>query len=185
MTRIITGSAGGRSLRVPPTGTRPTSDRVREALFSRIDALIDILGSRVLDLYAGSGAVGFEAASRGASRVDLVDNSDKASRVITDNLTSLIAAIPNTVVNNHRTTAMGFLESTTETWDIVFLDPPYDTPNTEVEAVIAALVSKLAPDALVAVERSARDAEPRWPAGIERLNPKTYGETTLYWLSAE
>jgi 16S rRNA (guanine966-N2)-methyltransferase len=185
VTRIITGSAGGRTLRVPPTGTRPTSDRVREALFSRIDALTDILGASVLDLYAGSGAVGFEAASRGASQVDLVDNSDKAIRVITDNFTSLAAALPNTTVKSHRSTALSFLDASTGTWDIVFLDPPYDTPNSEVEQVLTALVDRLSPGALVAVERSAREPEPRWPAGIERLNPKTYGETTLYWLSAE
>jgi len=185
VTRIITGTAGGRTLRVPPTGTRPTSDRVREALFSRIDALTDILGSRVLDLYAGSGAVGFEAASRGASRVDLVDNSDKAIRVITDNLTSLVAALPNTTVKSHRSTALSFLEGSQDTWDIVFLDPPYDTPNSEVEQVVSALVERLSQDALVAIERSARDPEPVWPSGIERLNPKTYGETTVYWLSAE
>lgn len=153
-------------------------------MFSRIDALTDILGATVLDLYAGSGAVGFEAASRGASRVDLVDNSDKAIRVITDNLTALASALPNTVVKSHRSTALAFLESSQEAWDIVFLDPPYDTPNSEVEQVVNVLVARLTPDALVAVERSAREAEPAWPAGVERLNPKTYGETTLYWLSA-
>lgn len=172
-------------MRVPPTGTRPTSDRVREALFSRIDALTDILGSRVLDLYAGSGAVGFEAASRGAGQVDLVDNSEKATRIMTVNLSSLAAALPNTTAAIHRATAISFLESSSDSWDIVFLDPPYDVPNSEIEQVIAALVPRLAPDALIAVERSARGPEPRWPAGVERLNPKTYGETTLYWLSAE
>jgi 16S rRNA (guanine966-N2)-methyltransferase len=129
--------------------------------------------------------VGFEAASRGASRVDFVDNSDKAIRVITENLTALASALPNTTVNSHRSTALAFVESSQDSWDIVFLDPPYDTPNSEVEQVVNALVARLTPDALVAVERSAREAEPTWPAGVERLTPKTYGETTLYWLSAE
>ena len=96
MTRIIAGSAGGRTLRTPPgAGTRPTSDRVREAIFSALQARDALSGARVLDLYAGSGALGLEAASRGAASVLLVESDARAVSVIRDN----IAAYRHIVAN--------------------------------------------------------------------------------------
>lgn len=183
MTRIIAGAAGGRTISVPPSGTRPTSDRVREAIFSRVESWTDILGARVLDLFAGSGALGLEAASRGASRVDLVDNSDKAVAVITKNIGIVRSAAPDCDMRAHRVSVTAFLESASAEWDLVFLDPPYDQGNSVVEKTIELLAPRLSPDALVAVERSSRDPEPSWPSGFEVLTPKTYGETTVYWLS--
>ena len=183
MTRIIAGAAGGRTIAVPPSGTRPTSDRVREAIFSRIESWAEISGSRVLDLFAGSGALGIEAASRGASRVDLVDNSDKAVAVMNRNIATVQPSVPNATMKAHRVSAVAFLESSVAEWDIVFIDPPYDHGNAVLERALELLLPRLSADALVAVERSTRDDEPSWPAGYEVLTPKSYGETTVYWLS--
>jgi 16S rRNA (guanine966-N2)-methyltransferase len=182
VTRIISGAAGGRTLTVPATGTRPTADRVREAVFSRFDALTTVTGSRVLDLYAGCGAVGLEAASRGATSVDLVDNSEKAVRVMTKNTALVSPAVPTCAIRVHRSTAAGYVGASASTWDIVFLDPPYDLGNDAVVAVLQLLRPRLSADAVVAVERASRDPEPVWPEGYGVLAPKDYGETRVYWL---
>jgi 16S rRNA (guanine966-N2)-methyltransferase len=182
VTRIIAGLAGGHTLKVPAAGTRPTSDRVREAIFSRLDALTDVAGARVLDLYAGSGALGIEAASRGAVRVDLVDNSERAVNVMRANIASVAKALPTSDIRAHRASVNSFLDSTRETWDIVLLDPPYDVTNANLESALAALVPRLSADAIVAVERSGREPVPTWPAGYAELAPKDYGETRVYWL---
>lgn len=183
MTRIIAGLAGGRIIAVPSSGTRPTSDRVREAIFSRVESWADLTGSRVLDLFAGSGALGLEAASRGATRVDLVDNSDKAVAAMTANITTLRPTIPACEMRAHRVSVAAYLESATTEWDIVFIDPPYDDPNSLLERTLELLLPRLSSDALIAVERATRDAEPSWPTGYDVLTPKSYGETTVYWLS--
>ncbi|MDP4585886.1 MAG: 16S rRNA (guanine(966)-N(2))-methyltransferase RsmD [Microbacteriaceae bacterium] len=182
MTRIISGAAGGRSLTVPATGTRPTADRVREAVFSRFDALMTVAGSRVLDLYAGSGAVGLEAASRGASTVDLVDNSDKAVRVMTKNTALVSPAVPVCAIRVHRSSAAGYVGASANTWDLVFIDPPYDLGNDAVIALLVLLRPRLSTDAVIAVERASREPEPVWPEGYGVLAPKDYGETRVYWL---
>lgn len=183
MTRIIAGKAGGRTIAVPPSGTRPTSDRVREAIFSRVESWSDIAGARVLDLFAGSGALGIEAASRGASRVDLVDNSDKAVRVIEKNIAAIQPSVSDCTMRSHRVSAIAYLESSAAEWDLVFIDPPYDQGNAVLEKVLDLLLPRLSADALVAVERATRDAKPNWPSGYEVLMPKSYGETTVYWLA--
>lgn len=185
MTRIISGAAGGRTLAVPATGTRPTSDRVREAVFSRFDALTTIAGSRVLDLYAGSGAVGLEAASRGASSVDLVDNSDKAARVMSKNCALVSPSVPNCTIRVHRSSVAGYVGASSQTWDIVFIDPPYELGNEPLVAALTLLLPRLSPDAVVAIERASRDPEPNWPHGYGVLTPKDYGETRVYWLDVE
>ncbi len=182
MTRIISGAAGGRTLTVPATGTRPTADRVREAVFSRFEALTTIAGARVLDLYAGSGAVGLEAASRGASRVDLVDNSEKAVRVMSKNVGLVAPAVPTCSIRVHRSSVAGYVGASAETWDIVFIDPPYELDNDALLTAMTLLLPHLAPDAVVAVERASRDPEPVWPEGYATLAPKDYGETRVYWL---
>ena len=182
MTRIISGAAGGRTLTVPATGTRPTADRVREAVFSRFEALTSIRGRRVLDLYAGSGAVGLEAASRGAASVDLVDNSEKAVRVMTKNTALVSPSVPECAIRVHRSSVAGYVGASANTWDIVFIDPPYELANDAVTAALTLLLPRLSADAVVAVERASRDAEPEWPAGYGVLAPKDYGETRIYWL---
>ncbi len=178
MTRIIAGTVGGRSLKVPPgSGTRPTSDRVREALFSALEARDAVRGAAVLDLYAGSGALGLEAASRGASRVVLVESDRRASAIATANARSLglRAEVAGRTVQAH-------LSGAATAFDLVLVDPPYAVTEEDLGAVLAALGDGwLAAGAVVVVERSSRSPEPAWPAGLERTGHKRYGETALWW----
>lgn len=155
---------------------------MREAVFSRLDALTTVSGSRVLDLYAGSGAVGLEAASRGAASVDLVDNSEKAVKVMAKNTALVSPAVPSCSVRVHRSSVAGYVGASAQTWDIVFIDPPYEMANDTVTAALVLLLPRLSDDAIVAVERASRDPEPEWPAGYGVLAPKDYGETRIYWL---
>ena len=184
MTRIISGFAGSLTLAVPKTGTRPTSDRVREAIFSALDARDLVDGARVLDLYAGSGALGLEAASRGAADVTLVEKARDAAAVARRNADQVTRAARGEAPRI-RTVAQAvhaFLEQATGTWDLVFLDPPYELGGAELAHELGLLVPRLAADAVVVVERSARDAEPEWPDGLEFERRNTYGETAVYWL---
>jgi 16S rRNA (guanine966-N2)-methyltransferase len=186
VTRIISGFAGSLRLAVPPVGTRPTSDRVREAIFSALDARGVLPGARVLDLYAGSGALGLEAASRGAAHVTLVDKSSGAHRVTTDNAARVRkaaprGAAPEIVVSSQP--VQSFLGGATVTWDVVFLDPPYDLGGLELTHNLEALIPRLAEDAVVVVERSARDRAPDWPDGLELDRRKDYSETAVFYLS--
>lgn len=188
VTRIISGFAGSLRLAVPPAGTRPTSDRVREAIFSALDARGVLPGARVLDLYAGSGALGLEAASRGATHVTLVDKATAAHRVTTDNAARVRRAAPRgtapeIVVSSQPVQSFLGGGAPGTTWDVVFLDPPYDLGGLELTHNLEALVPRLHDDAVVVVERSARDPEPEWPAGLERDRRKDYGETAVYYLS--
>ncbi|MFS3128889.1 16S rRNA (guanine(966)-N(2))-methyltransferase RsmD [Nocardioides sp. Bht2] len=180
MTRIIAGTAGGRRLETPRTGelTRPTSDRVREALFSSVETWCGSWsGLRVLDLYAGTGAVGLEALSRGAASLTLVEQDRATAALISRNAKTL--GFDATVITANVTTTLGVAPS--EPFDLVFLDPPYPMSDAEVEETLAALVANdwLAPDALIVVERSARSGVPTWPEGIEAGREKRYGETVL------
>lgn len=180
MTRIVAGSAGGRTLQVPARGTRPTSERVREALFSRLEHLDVVAGAHVLDLYAGSGALGLEAASRGAAAVTLVEASKPAAEVCRRNAAALGLARHVTVVGDR---AERFVERLPPApWRLVLMDPPYDVDETVLAGVLAALVGRLDDGAVVVVERSTRSPEPTWPAGLERFDERRYGETTL-WLA--
>ena len=186
MTRIIGGFAGSLRLDVPRFGTRPTSDRVREAIFSALDARDAVAGSRVLDLFAGSGALGLEAASRGAVHVTLVDKAAAASTVARDNAARVRKAAPRgeapeVVVSSQP--VQSFLGGATGTWDVVFLDPPYELGGPELVHTLEALVPRLAADAIVVIERSSRDPEPDWPEGLELDRRTDYGDTSLFWLS--
>lgn len=183
MTRIISGSAGGRRLQTPPgASTRPTSDRVREALFSRLEhrGLLD--GTNVLDLYAGSGALGLEAASRGAALVLLVESHKAAAKVIRANIGVVghphVRLLTDTV---ERALAAG--PPAGVRMDLVLLDPPYDVAEEALAAVLAGLVEKewLAPEAFVVVERSSRSPQPTWPDGLELSGEKRYGETAMWF----
>ena len=182
MTRIIGGDAGGRRLRTPTgAGTRPTSDRVREALFSAVDAALGSLhGLRFLDLYAGSGAVGLEARSRGAGVVTLVEQDRRTATVIRENVRSLEFTQVEVVVS----AVARLVERAPRTpYDVVFLDPPYAVPTADVETVLQALhdLGWLTPDALVVVERPSRGPEITWPAGLTGGRRRKYGETTLWY----
>lgn len=192
MTRVVAGTVGGRTLKVPAVGTRPTSDRVREALFSRLDHLRVVDGANVLDLYAGSGALGIEAASRGASAVTLVELARPAADICRRNVTEL--GLTGVRVLAERAEKF-VLRPVSAPWDLVFLDPPYELAQDDLAAVLGSLVagpapgsrsgagSTLAAGAVVVVERSSRSPEPRWPVGLERSDRRAYGDTVV-WFAA-
>lgn len=184
MSRIIAGAAGGTPLQpVPGSLTRPTTDRVKEALFSRLDAFDVITGARVLDLYAGSGSLGVESGSRGAQRVDLVEADAKASAVCQRNADLINGVLGRKAVTVHRSKVEPFLDRAVpaETWDLVFLDPPYPLDEVALSAVLEKLAAHLAPAAVVVVERSSRSPEPGWPESLARFAEKKYGETKLWF----
>jgi 16S rRNA (guanine966-N2)-methyltransferase len=181
MTRIIAGFAGSLTIAVPRFGTRPTSDRVREAIFSALESRDAIAGARVLDLYAGSG---LEAASRGAMKVTLVDSANAATRIGRDNAALVKRNAPPGSELEIVVTAQpvqAFLGANSETWDIALLDPPYDLGEVELAHNLEALAHRLAPDAVVLIERGIRSPEPSWPSGITLDRRKDYGDTTLWW----
>ncbi|WP_252975479.1 16S rRNA (guanine(966)-N(2))-methyltransferase RsmD [Janibacter melonis] len=181
MTRIISGQAGGRRLRTPAGGgTRPTSDRVREALFSALESRDAVQGAHVMDLYAGSGALGLEAASRGAASVLPVASDRGAIGVIRANIADVGAAGARVQAG----TVEAALDRTpTLAYDLVLADPPYDVDEDSLAAVLDLLLTRewLSPDALVVVERSSRSPEPAWPAGLTLEARKDYGETVLWY----
>jgi len=187
MARVIAGEAGGRRLAVPDgRNTRPTSDRAREGLFATIVSLTGSLdGARVLDLYAGSGAVGLEALSRGAEHVLLVESGSRAARVIRDNIEAIGLAGAEVLTDRvERVLARG--PASTEKYDVVFADPPYALAGDEVSAMLQALSDHgwLAPGALVIVERATRSGPVSWPAGLEPDRARRYGEATFWYARA-
>lgn len=172
MSRIVAGTHRGRPLRVPAGAvTRPTSDRAREGLFSSLQSLLELEGSRVLDLYAGSGALGLEALSRGAATATLVEHDERALAVLRANTAAL--ELPAQVVAQP---VGAFLAGEPTTYDLVLLDPPYDL---DVDPVLAAVVPWAAD--VVVVERRTRGAAPTWPEGLEGLRSRRYGEATLWY----
>jgi len=182
MTRIIAGSARGRRLSAPAGDrTRPTADRVREALFSSLDAeLGSLAGLRFLDLYAGSGAVGLEARSRGAGVVTLVEQDRRTTALIQSNARAVgLSGIE--VVAGAVSRVLAAPPPTP--YDVAFLDPPYTVGNDTVESDLTALVGRrwLAEGAVVVVERSTRSGAPGWPAGLLPGRSRRYGETTLWY----
>ncbi|MGL5927449.1 MAG: 16S rRNA (guanine(966)-N(2))-methyltransferase RsmD [Dermatophilaceae bacterium] len=183
MTRIIAGTVGGRVLRTPRgSGTRPTSDRVREAVFSALEARGAVRGARVLDLYAGSGALGLEAASRGAASVVLVESDRRAAAAAAANIRAL--RLPRVLVRTGAVSSVLSREpAPDDAADLVVADPPYDLGELALEAVLERLVAGwLAPGGVVVVERSSRSPEPMWPAGLVRSGgPRRYGETTVWF----
>lgn len=179
MTRIVAGSAGGRRLAVPGDRTRPTSDRAREALFGTLSALLDLDGARVLDLFAGSGAVGLEAVSRGAAAALLVESDARAAAVARDNARALGLADRVTV---RRDRVERVLAGEPGPYDLVFADPPYALADPDLAALLHRLTEGwLAAGAVLAVERSSRGAGPAWPPGVEAVKQRRYGEGTLWY----
>ena len=183
MPRIVAGAARGRRLTVPPgRSTRPTADRAREALFSALEAQLGSLaGRRVADLYAGSGAVGLEALSRGASAVLLVESDPAAVRSLRANVDAV--GLPGADVVAGRVERAVSRPSGAAAYDLVFADPPYELADDDLRAVLATAAGNgwLAADALVVVERATRGGEWRWPAGVDALRARRYGEATLWY----
>ncbi|WP_293697552.1 16S rRNA (guanine(966)-N(2))-methyltransferase RsmD [uncultured Agrococcus sp.] len=181
MTRIIAGLAAQTSLSIPSSGTRPTSDRVREALFAALDARGAIDEARVLDLFAGSGALGLEAASRGAASVVLVDSAKPAAAVAQRNANAVAerGAARASVVTQR---AERFLADSDAEFDLVLIDPPYDLDAGVLHETLTLLVTLLADDAIVVLEQSKRAGAPDVP-GLELERSKKYGDTVIHWLS--
>lgn len=181
MTRIIGGAVGGRRLQTPSgAGTRPTSDRVREALFSSLESRSAIEGAHVMDLYAGSGALGLEAASRGAATVLLVESHRGTAKVIRRNVADLGVAGARVQAQS---VEQALDRPATLHYDLVLADPPYDVAETDLARVLGLLVDRgwLADGACVVVERSSRAPEPSWPDGLVPEDERRYGETVLWY----
>jgi 16S rRNA (guanine966-N2)-methyltransferase len=171
------------TLIVPSAGTRPTSERVREAIFSALESRDAIDGCRVLDLYAGTGALGLEAASRGAASVTLVERSLPATKACRTNAARVLkSAPPELSIEVTGQPVQAFLASSIAEWDLVLIDPPYDLGGMELVHNLEVLVPRLSADALVVLERATRDPEPAWPQGLELEKRKAYGDTVVYWL---
>lgn len=162
---------------MPPKGTRPTTDRVREALFNVLAARLDFTGLAVLDLYAGSGALGLEALSRGAASALFVESDARAAAVIADNAAAL--GFSGATVRRAAVTSV-LAGAATAAADLVFADPPYDVTNAELEAILVRLTDNgwVADGALAVVERGAGSAL-RWPPGWDVLRERRYGDTRL------
>jgi len=179
VTRIIAGRAGGRRLAVPPRGTRPTSDRVREALFSALVADPGLDGAAVLDLCAGSGALGLEALSRGAAHALFVESDRRAAAVLRRNIAELgltgaaVRVAPAIVV---------LAGPADRAYDVVLVDPPYEVPDVEVAGWLAAAAGHgwLAAEAVVVVERAARTGGFAWPEPLLAVRDRRYGDTVLH-----
>jgi 16S rRNA (guanine966-N2)-methyltransferase len=183
MTRVIAGEAGGRRLAVPPgTTTRPTSDRGREGLFaSLLSELGTFGGRRVLDLYAGSGAIGLEALSRGAERVLLVESDARAAAVIKANVATV--GMPGATVAVDRVERLlSRPPAAAASYDVVLADPPYALAETAVTRVLTLLEGGwLADDALVVIERATRSGPLDWPPGYLPSKSRRYGEATFWY----
>ena len=181
--RIIGGSLRGRSLGSVPDGVRPTSDRVRESLFA---VLGDLTGRHVLDLFAGTGALGLEAYSRGAERVVFVERSSRVARALRKRLAALSLDDESGIelVNGEATRVLRRLESRAERgFDLVFLDPPYADlalRDATLEVLLASPLLDM--DSTVVVEGLKRHALP--PLSRARIaDERRYGDTVLTWLA--
>jgi 16S rRNA (guanine966-N2)-methyltransferase len=192
VTRVIAGTAGGRTLRVPPgSGTRPTSDRAREGLFASVMSEFgDLGGVHVMDLYAGSGALGLEALSRGAASVVLVESDARAAAVVKANIEAL--GLPGATVAVDKVERLlarprgerGHQRQYHRTggYDLVFADPPYAVTGEAVTETLALLSDGwLAAGALVVVERATRSGPFDWPPGYAEGKSRRYGEATFWY----
>ncbi|MDQ1730785.1 MAG: rRNA (guanine966-N2)-methyltransferase [Pseudonocardiales bacterium] len=181
MTRIVGGTARGRRLAVPPRGTRPTAERAREALFNTLATEVDLEGARVLDLFAGSGAVGLEALSRGAAAAVFVESDHRAAGILSENVHAL--GLPGAVL--HRCTAETYLAAVgaDDPFDVVFADPPYSVTGAAVAMLLESLsdLRWLSSGGVVVIERSWRDPGPEWPSEIKAMKQRRYGEGCLWY----
>jgi 16S rRNA (guanine966-N2)-methyltransferase len=184
VTRIVAGRLGGRRLAAPPgSRTRPTSDRVREALFNTLQSITELAGARFADLYAGSGAVGLEACSRGAAAVLLVESDPAAARTARANIAALGVGTAIRLVVASVMTALATPPGAGGSYDIVFADPPYALTGDQLDALQRALLDGgwLAPGAVLVVERATRSGPVSWVDPLTELRTRRYGETTLWY----
>lgn len=183
--RIISGLGKGRKLFSPPSITRPTSDRAREGLFSSLTSTFSTLdGLHFLDLYAGSGAVGVEALSRGAALVEAIESNSVSAQVCEDNfaLISKLEGVGKFKV--HAKTVFEFLNhSASEPYEIIYIDPPYEVDNVEVEKILKKILALglLSKFGLVAIERDAKAKSFTWPDGFSELKVRSYGAGAIHY----
>lgn len=181
MTRIIAGRHKGHTLKVPQSVTRPTSSRVREAIFSSVEHSHDGFdGLNVLDLFAGSGALGLEAISRGAAYALMLEHDPKALAVIKDNIASLkvrSARVQGGELFNHLKS-----DQPENAFDIVFADPPYNLPDDKITIMLETLATRgwLAADALIVIERD-KYSEFMWPHNFGDISQRSYGDTVVWY----
>ncbi|MFA9431315.1 16S rRNA (guanine(966)-N(2))-methyltransferase RsmD [Egicoccus sp. AB-alg2] len=175
--RVVAGAARGRRL-VAPKGhdVRPTTDRVKEALFSSLQPLLP--GAHVLDVFAGAGGLGIEALSRGAASVTFVERARPALDALRRNLDTVGLPGAEVVATDVGRALRGALPGAP--FDVVLADPPYRFDAEELQAVLAGLLDHLVDGATVVVERAARDAPPPWPVELLPQPPRRYGDTALH-----
>ena len=186
--RIIAGVAKGRTLSTVSGATRPTSDRAREGLFSSLTSEFgDFLGLHVLDLFAGSGAVGFEALSRGATLVHGVEKESDAIKTITTNSEIVAKAGPTGKFHLYSMSVQRFVSDPAhDQYHLVYIDPPYDLPSSQLEEILRLLAQGnfLKSDAFIAVERRAKGGKFTWPESYEPVRERNYGQATIYYANA-
>ena len=187
MSRIIAGLVGSLRLASPAKVTRPTSDRVKESLFSSLESIDALVGNRVLDLFAGTAALGLEAISRGAKNLVAVEKSKAAAVVCQKNIdlvqNSLAKQGLRPEIQLVNKDAESFLKSSKSEFDLALIDPPYELTNEKLAEIFQLLIGSLAPGALVVVERSSRETMPEL-AGLALNSQKTYGDTAVYFFRA-
>jgi 16S rRNA (guanine966-N2)-methyltransferase len=183
--RIIAGAAKGRPISAVASATRPTSDRAREALFSTLTSEFgDFDGLRVLDLYAGTGAIALEALSRGAALVHAVEKDEAAAKAISTNYDSIKSAQFKGTFHLYTMGAHRFLSDKSQyQYHFIYIDPPYDVDDIDIVETLVQLKENLFlhPDALVAIERNSRTKEISWPYGYEEIRVKNYGQATIFY----
>jgi len=187
MTRIIAGIAGSRQLAAPASPTRPTSDRIRESIFNRLENWDALEGARVVDLYAGTGALALEAISRGAASAVLVEKDAKAAAVCAKNIGFIEAALQAAKVKASMRVQQKSVDAYLSTagsveFDLVFIDPPYDIENRDITENLGKVAPLLAMDAIVVLERSSRTPRAELPADLVLEDEKSYGDTVVYWI---
>jgi 16S rRNA (guanine966-N2)-methyltransferase len=181
MTRIIGGDFRGRSIKVPDAETRPTSSRVREAIFSSVEHAASGLDDlRVLDLFSGSGAFGIESISRGAAEAVLIEKDLRAADTLHTNVANFGIKNARVVIADAFTDVAQ--KSGRGTFDVVFIDPPYSFEDQDVDTLIANLVQNdwLNEYAVIVVERGSR-SQVQWPDSVEELRKKVYGDTSIWY----
>jgi len=177
--RIIAGSLKGRRLKTPDwDGLRPTSDKLRETLFNILAPRI--AGARLVDAYAGTGAVGIEAISRGAREVIFVEHDRRAQELIAGNLAHCGITTGYTMVRSGARRALeSFGDGAFDPFDIIWLDPPYDASDAEVTGVLAAAGQALTPDGLAVLERARRRPAPDEAGRLGRSRDVVSGHSAL------
>ena len=183
MSRIIGGVVGSLRLKGPAKGTRPTSDRVKESVFSILESMDALDGSVVIDLFAGTGSLGLEAASRGARSVTLVEKDPTAAAVCKENIALVDSGLQRGGVDSsislRQESAERFLKTASQA-DLIFIDPPYDLSNPEISKLLDQI--PISPGAVIVLERSSKSQAPEFSPKLSILREVSYGDTVVYFL---